>query len=82
MDIGWKKRRIAVFIDGCFWHLCPEHGTLPKSNAEWWESKLRANTARDRRTDDVLLSHGWTVLRFWEHEEPDHVAETIRTHLR
>lgn len=81
VDIGWRTRRVAVFIDGCFWHLCPQHGTLPKHNAEWWEAKLRANTVRDRRTDDVLRSYGWTVLRFWEHEEPAIVAATIRMHL-
>lgn len=82
VDIGWKSRRIAVFIDGCFWHACPEHVTIPKRNAEWWETKLMANSARDRRTDEVLRSRGWTVLRFWEHEPPGDVAAAIRTHLK
>lgn len=81
VDIGWKNRKIAVFIDGCFWHACPQHCTIPKRNKEWWEAKLTANSARDRRADEVLRSRGWTVLRFWEHEPPHAVAEVIRTHL-
>ena len=80
-DIGWKTRRIAVFIDGCFWHACPQHCTMPKRNTEWWEAKLRANSARDQRADAVLRSRGWAVLRFWEHEPPHEVAAAIRTHL-
>lgn len=82
VDIGWKKYRLAVFIDGCFWHGCPDHGTLPKSNSEWWADKLTANAQRDERTDKVLRANGWTVLRFWEHEEPDLVASSIRRHLK
>lgn len=68
-DIAFPRRRVAVFIDGCFWHCCPEHGTLPKSNRTWWRQKLRANVARDRETDTVLSREGWTVVRIWEHEE-------------
>ncbi|AVM65836.1 very short patch repair endonuclease [Dietzia sp. oral taxon 368] len=81
VDIGWRNRKLAVFIDGCFWHGCPDHGTLPKNNREWWSDKLRANAQRDRRTDELLRARGWTVLRYWEHEDPDHVASTIRKHL-
>lgn len=82
VDIGWKARKLAVFIDGCFWHGCPEHGTLPKSNTQWWQDKLTANADRDLRSTEVLRSRGWTVLRFWEHEDPDQVVGIIRTHLR
>lgn len=81
VDIGWKTKQIAVFIDGCFWHGCSEHGTIPKKNSDWWESKLRSNAARDKRTDEVLRSRGWTVLRFWEHEPPTEVVAVIRMNL-
>ena len=59
---------VAVFIDGCFWHGCPEHGTSPKSNATWWREKIGANIQRDRRTDRQLTEEGWRVVRVWEHE--------------
>ena len=68
-DILFTKARIAVFVDGCFWHVCPIHATQPISNAEWWRSKLARNVLRDRETDDHLAAQGWTVLRFWEHED-------------
>ncbi|WP_286144520.1 very short patch repair endonuclease [Mycobacterium sp. E136] len=80
-DIVWKRRRIAVFIDGCFWHSCPIHATQPKSNREWWERKLEANVRRDLATDAVLRSRGWTVLRFWEHEDPSAVANVVCEYL-
>ena len=76
-DIVFTRKRTAVFIDGCFWHGCPEHGTLPKRNAEYWLPKLRRNIERDRETDAALEAAGWTVLRFWEHEAPTTVANTI-----
>lgn len=81
VDIGWKNRKLAVFIDGCFWHCCPEHTTLPKANHEWWADKLRKNVERDRRTDAVLMDEGWTVLRFWEHEPHEDVVASILTRL-
>lgn len=81
-DIGWKGRKLAVFIDGCFWHGCPIHGNIPKSNAAWWIEKFRANADRDRRTDETLRLRGWAVLRFWEHEPPEEVAATILERLR
>lgn len=71
-DLVFPRERIAVFVDGCFWHVCPEHGTWPKANAGWWREKLLANERRDRQTDETLRSSGWTVLRIWEHE--DYVA--------
>lgn len=76
-DIVWRGLRLAVFIDGCFWHGCPEHATRPKANGAWWAEKLDGNIQRDRRTDAELTSRGWTVLRFWEHEQPAAVADAI-----
>lgn len=76
-DIAWRGLRLAVFIDGCFWHSCPQHATRPKANEEWWAQKLDGNVKRDRRTDAELADRGWTVLRFWEHEEPSAVADAI-----
>ncbi|QWZ09233.1 very short patch repair endonuclease [Nocardioides panacis] len=69
-DIVFTKRRLVLFVDGCFWHGCPEHATSPKNNAEWWRAKLDANMARDRRADVALEERGWTVLRIWEHVPP------------
>lgn len=81
-DLLFKTARIAVFVDGCFWHGCPEHGTRPKSNAGWWADKLDRNIQRDRDTDQRLSADGWTVVRIWEHESPDSaalkVAEIVR----
>jgi DNA mismatch endonuclease, patch repair protein len=68
-DIAFTRRRIAVFVDGCFWHACPLHATFPKANGSWWEAKLAGNVARDRDTDARLADAGWTVIRIWEHEE-------------
>lgn len=76
-DIAFPTRRVAVFVDGCFWHGCPEHATAPKKNADWWSVKLAANVARDRDTDARLRASGWTVVRIWEHEEPETAARRI-----
>lgn len=76
-DIVFTRRKVAVFIDGCFWHSCPLHGTSPKQNSEYWLPKLQGNMERDRSTDSLLVSAGWRVLRFWEHENPEKVAKTI-----
>jgi DNA mismatch endonuclease, patch repair protein len=81
-DIVFPTQRLAVFIDGCFWHSCPVHGTSSKTNAEWWRVKLEANRARDRVADADLEQAGWQVLRFWEHEDPQHVADTVETAVR
>ncbi|MEX0153480.1 very short patch repair endonuclease [Microbacterium sp. LMI1-1-1.1] len=81
-DIVFTRQRIAAFIDGCFWHCCPVHGTQPRLNAEYWEPKLRRNVERDRETDDALRAAGWLVLRFWEHEPPALVADRIVEALR
>ncbi|MFB9392195.1 very short patch repair endonuclease [Streptomyces coeruleoprunus] len=77
IDIAFPGTRIAVFLDGCFWHGCPQHATHPKSNADWWRTKLEKNVARDRETTEHLEAAGWTVLRFWEHEAPDAVARAV-----
>ena len=69
-DIVLTRARIAVFVDGCFWHRCPAHGTLPKNNREWWLAKLDRNVERDREKDLLLHETGWTVLHLWEHEDP------------
>lgn len=66
-----------VFVDGCFWHGCPEHGTSPRNNGAWWAEKLRKNVDRDRETDAYLRDAGWTVLRIWEHEDPDVAAQRV-----
>ncbi len=66
-DVVFPARRLAVFVDGCFWHRCPTHGSDPLRNGEFWKRKLDANVARDRRVDTALAASGWTVMRFWEH---------------
>ena len=76
-DIVFRDSRIAVFVDGCFWHGCPTHATKPKSNAAWWANKLKANQQRDRDTDALFSASGWRVLRFWEHEPPETVALSV-----
>lgn len=76
-DILFTKQKIAVFIDGCFWHGCPVHATYPKKNADYWLPKLRRNVERDIETTSRLEGLGWVVLRFWEHEDVRSVVETI-----
>ena len=67
-DVVFGPARVAVFVDGCFWHGCPEHGTSPKANAQWWREKIARNQARDRDTDQRLAAAGWRVVRLWEHQ--------------
>lgn len=81
-DIVFTRARIAVQVDGCFWHGCPEHGSVPKSNTEWWRTKLEANRDRDVRNDATLSADGWLVIRVWEHEDPSAVADTIEAEWR
>ncbi|QCW52527.1 DNA mismatch endonuclease Vsr [Nocardioides dongxiaopingii] len=69
-DLVFRSAKVAVFVDGCFWHGCPEHGTQPRTNSDYWSSKIGRNVARDRDTDAVLGEAGWRVLRFWEHDDP------------
>jgi len=67
-DIAFTARRVAVFVDGCFWHCCPEHGSQPANNTWYWEPKLARNVERDRAADAALAAAGWNVVRVWEHE--------------
>jgi DNA mismatch endonuclease, patch repair protein len=76
-DIVFRKARIAVSIDGCYWHCCPEHYKAPKAHAEYWIAKVRRNVERDRELDAHLSSKGWLSLRFWEHEPPPEVVDRI-----
>ncbi|MFF9767456.1 very short patch repair endonuclease [Streptomyces sp. NPDC014636] len=82
IDIVFVKPKIAVFVDGCFWHGCPEHATQPKTNAEWWRAKQDKNMARDAEATEHLTAEGWTVLRFWEHESPERVAVCVADRVR
>lgn len=77
MDIAFTKARLAVFVDGCFWHGCPEHGTLPRANAEWWIWKITRNRERDLDTDRLLREAGWSIVRVWEHEDPGTAADLV-----
>lgn len=77
VDVLFRRAKVAVFVDGCFWHCCPEHATWPKANAAWWRAKLQANVARDRDTDTKLQSAGWRVIRVWEHQDPAPAARLI-----
>ncbi|WP_445269231.1 very short patch repair endonuclease [Streptomyces sp. DSM 41634] len=78
-DMVFRPAKVAVFIDGCYWHGCPEHYVPPKTNPGYWSEKVAKNMARDRDTDQHLKEAGWTVLRFWEHESPESCALTIAT---
>lgn len=77
-DVAFTGLRLAVFVDGCFWHGCPEHGGQPRKNTGYWGPKLAANIARGRRHTELLEQAGWVVLRFWAHEPPDTVAQRVR----
>lgn len=76
-DVVFTRARLAVFVDGCFWHCCPEHGNQPKANTDYWQPKLARNVARDRNVDTALAAGSWQVLRAWEHEDPATVADRV-----
>jgi DNA mismatch endonuclease (patch repair protein) len=76
-DVVFRQPRIAVFVDGCFWHGCPTHFEVPHANDSWWALKIERNRARDRDTTAVLEQSGWTVLRFWEHEDLKQAARLV-----
>jgi DNA (cytosine-5)-methyltransferase 1 len=80
-DVVFPTERVAVYVDGCFWHACPQHGTVPKQNREWWVAKFEANKARDLSTTKALEGAGWQVLRFWEHHDPLTAAQTVCEHI-
>ena len=77
IDIAFTRHRIAVYIDGCFWHGCPEHLHIPHANSDWWLRELAGNRARDAAATEQLTNLGWTVLRFWEHQDPEEVVARI-----
>ena len=78
IDVAFTRARLALFIDGCFWHGCPQHGVQPRANSDWWRWKIARNQARDADTTRVLQDQGWRVLRVWEHEPPDAVVDAVR----
>ena len=82
-DIAFTRVHLAVFVDGCFWHGCPEHGHRPKvKNGHYWGPKIARNVERDLEQTQALTASGWTVLRFWEHEAPDTIARSVRQSYR
>lgn len=81
-DLVFSRARIAVFVDGCFWHSCPEHGTQPRTNEDWWRRKLAGNRARDDDTDHQLRQAGWLPVRVWEHEPVEEAARRVQELLR
>jgi len=82
IDIAFTRRRLAVFVDGCFWHRCPVHATYPASNAPWWAHKLERNVERDQETDAALRDAGWQVIRIWEHTPVAEAADTVEVLVR
>jgi DNA mismatch endonuclease (patch repair protein) len=81
-DVAFTRARIAVFVDGCFWHACPLHGNQPRANTDYWRPKLARNVARDLAVDAALRCAGWRVLRAWEHEPAAQVADRVQAMLR
>jgi DNA mismatch endonuclease (patch repair protein) len=81
-DVVFPRRRVAVFVDGCFWHCCPQHGTSPKTNSRYWKAKLERNVSRDRTIDAALSMDDWHVIRVWEHEPIDQAVAKIETALQ
>lgn len=77
----FTKHKVAVYVDGCFWHSCPAHATIPAANRAWWEEKLAANMDRDERHTQELESAEWTVIRVWEHEDSLSAADRIEETL-
>lgn len=81
-DLVMRPVRVAVFVDGCFWHGCPVHGVRPRTNRGYWDAKIARNVERDRRNDEALQAAGWTVVRVWEHVKPEEAAERISQLVR
>ncbi len=81
IDVVFVRSRLAIFVDGCFWHRCPDHGNVPRANTDYWTAKLTLNTERDKRNNRALEEAGWTVLRVWEHEDPKAAADRVEAAL-
>ena len=81
-DVVFPRARVAVFVDGCFWHCCPTHATQPKTHESYWAAKLRGNVDRDRRVDAALERSAWTVIRVWEHERTEDAASRVAANVR
>jgi DNA mismatch endonuclease, patch repair protein len=81
-DLLFTRAQVAVFLDGCFWHGCPEHHTVSATNTAFWVEKVETNRRRDRDTDAKLREAGWRSLRVWEHEDPTAAAERVRAAVR
>src|SRR5688572_14804438 len=81
-DVVFRRARIAIFVDGCFWHGCPEHGTWPRANEQFWREKILSNKERDSDTNLQLKATGWEVIRVWEHEAPAEAARRIARRVR
>lgn len=82
IDIAFPSAKLAVFVDGCFWHQCPVHSVPAKNNSAWWRAKLEKNVERDRDTNRLLEGGGWTVLRLWEHESVSHAVDIVISTLQ
>lgn len=81
-DLVFTRVKVAVFMDGCFWHGCPQHHTPATTNSEYWAEKVRRNRKRDAEIDHLLTAQGWTVIRVWEHEDPIEAAERVAAAVR
>lgn len=82
IDLAFTRAKLAVLVDGCFWHGCPTHGEVPATNTAWWAAKLEANRARDLDTGRALQDAGWTVIRVWEHMPPEEAADIVEATYR
>ena len=82
IDIAFTRVRLAVYVDGCFWHGCPAHHVLPRTNSSWWQWKIDLNRQRDASTNEGLETAGWQVLRFWEHSDPEEAANAVTSAYR
>lgn len=81
-DLVFPRLKIAVYVDGCFWHGCSQHFALPRTNTDYWRAKIAGNVARDRQTDNWLGQQGWTVFRVWEHQDPHLAAAELARLVR
>lgn len=81
-DLVFRSAKVAVFVNGCYWHACPIHGSWPRNNARWWRAKLLRNRERDQETDEILGQQGWISVRVWEHDDPKAIACSVARVVR